>query len=130
MTSFSTPAAGSPEQVQRPRVRRDTGAPRADLPSFTRALFLGDIHHQFVFPFPDPLDKRNPAEASLVRRLIADLRRIANQMIDPAKIDEDEAIPEEVLRALAGIGLFGISIPVRYGGLGLSSTAYGRVFSA
>jgi len=93
-------------------------------------LFLGDIQHALLFPFPEPLDKRDPAEALLVRRLIADLRSVARELIDPAKIDETETIPEEVLRALAGIGVFGISIPKRYGGLGLSSTAYGRVFSA
>jgi acyl-CoA dehydrogenase family protein 9 len=114
----------------KPRVRRDTGAPRADLPSFTRALFLGDIRHEFLFPFPDPLEKRNPDEGALVRQIIRDLRRVAKELVDPAKFDAEETIPDAVLHALADIGLFGISIPKRYGGLGLSSTGYGRIFSA
>lgn len=111
------------------RVPRYTGAPRADLPSFTRALFLGDIRHAFLFPYPDPLDKRDPNEAAVVRRLIRDLRRIEKEMIDSAKFDAEETIPEDVLRAFADIGMFGITIPKKYGGLGLSSTGYGRVFS-
>src|SRR4026207_23889 len=113
-----------------PRKRRDTGAPRGDLPSFTRALFLGDIRHEFLFPFPDPLEKRNPEEGALVRRVISDLRKLEKDLIDPAKYDAEQTIPEHVLQALAGIGMFGLTIPKRFGGLGLSSTGYGRVFSA
>src|SRR6185503_594096 len=77
-----------------PRKRRDTGAPRADLPSFTRALFLGDIRHEFLFPFPDPLEKRNPEEGALVRRLIGDLRKLERDLINSAKYDAEQTIPE------------------------------------
>ncbi len=116
--------------AMQPRKRRDTGAPRADLPSFTRALFLGDIRHEFLFPFPDPLEKRNPEEGAVVRRMIRDLRTLDHDLINPAKYDADETIPEEVLKAFAQIGMFGLTIPKRFGGLGLSATGYGRVFSA
>ena len=109
---------------------RQTGAPRADLPSFTRALFLGEIRHEFLFPFPDPLDVRDPAEAAVVRRLIQGLRALEKDLIDPAKFDADETVPEEVLRAFAELGMFALTIPKKYGGLGLSATAYGRVFAA
>jgi len=109
---------------------RKSSAPRADLPSFTRALFLGDIRHEFLFPYPAPLEQRNPAEARLVRRLIRDLRALDGDLIDSQRIDEEESIPEEVLRAFAAIGMFGITIPEKYGGSGLSATAYGSVFSA
>lgn len=119
-----------PPSLTPPGSRRETGAPRADLPSFTRALFLGDIRHEFVFPYPDTLDKRDPNEAALVRRLLRDLRRIEHDLVDSAMFDEEETIPEQVLQALADIGMFGISIPKRYGGLGLSATGYGRIFSA
>lgn len=121
----SVPVLGA----MKPRTRRDTGAPRGDLPSFTRALFLGDIRHEFLFPFPDPLEKRNPEEGALVRRIIGDLRRLEKQ-IDPAKYDDEQTVPDDVLRSLAEIGMFGLTIPKRFGGLGLSSTGYGRVFSA
>src|SRR6185295_4289035 len=81
-------------------------------------------------PYPDSLDKREPDEAALVRRLIRDLRKLEKELLDPAKYDAEETIPEDVLRALADIGMFGISIPKKYGGLGLSATGYGRVFAA
>ncbi|HKS07748.1 MAG TPA: acyl-CoA dehydrogenase family protein [Gemmatimonadaceae bacterium] len=119
----------APETATPPRTRRDTGAPRADLPSFTRALFLGDIHHEFFFPYPAPLSERSPDEAAVVRRVLRDLRTLEKELIDPAQFDADEKIPEEVLRAFADIGMFGLNIPKKYGGLGLSATGYGRVFS-
>ncbi|HSA54359.1 MAG TPA: acyl-CoA dehydrogenase family protein [Gemmatimonadaceae bacterium] len=109
---------------------RDPGAPRADLPSFTRGLFLGDIHHEFLFPFPEPLERRDPDEAALVRRLMGELRRLERDgVIDSARFDREETIPEPVLRTFAELGMFGLTIPKELGGLGLSATAYGRVFS-
>jgi acyl-CoA dehydrogenase family protein 9 len=51
-------------------------------------------------------------------------------LIDPARFDEEETIPEEVIRALAETGWLGLSIPREYGGLGLSPAAYSHVFGA
>lgn len=98
-------------------------------PSFARGLFAGVIHDRLLFPYPPTLDRRNPAEARVVRRLIRELRRLQGDLIDPARFDEEETIPENVIRAFADIGMLGLTIPERYGGLGLSSTAYARVFA-
>lgn len=107
-----------------------TTAPRPDLPSFTRGLFVGDIQHELLFPFPEPLERRDADEAAVVRRLIDQLRALERDVIDSARYDREEMVPEEVLRAFADIGMFGLTIPREYGGLGLSATAYGRVFAA
>ena len=99
-------------------------------PSFTRGVFAGAVHDSLLFPYPEPLDRRDPDEARVVRRLIADLRRLRGDLIDPARIDAEETVSEDVIRALAEIGMLGLTIPKEYGGLGLSSTAYARVFGA
>ncbi|HMI54619.1 MAG TPA: acyl-CoA dehydrogenase family protein [Gemmatimonadaceae bacterium] len=49
-------------------------------------------------------------------------------LIDPARFDEEETIPDNVISALAEIGMLGLTIPKKYGGLELSSAAYARVF--
>ena len=49
-------------------------------------------------------------------------------LIDSARFDEEETIGEEVVRALARTGFLGLTIPKEYGGLGLSSTGYARIF--
>jgi alkylation response protein AidB-like acyl-CoA dehydrogenase len=99
-------------------------------PSFTRGVFAGAVHDALLFPYPPPLDERDADEARVVRRLIRDLHRLRGDLIDPARIDADETISDDVIRALADIGMLGLTIPKEYGGLGLSSTAYARVFGA
>ncbi|CAN5838740.1 acyl-CoA dehydrogenase family protein [soil metagenome] len=101
-----------------------------DAPSFVRGIFAGVIHDSLLFPFPAPLSERDPDEASTVRRLLSDLDRMSRGLIDSAKFDEEEAIPEEVIRAIADAGFLGMSIPREYGGLGLSPSAYAHVFGA
>ena len=98
--------------------------------SFTRGLFAGAIHGSLLFPFPPPLEERNAEEARVVRRLVRELRRMQGDLIDSARFDEQATIPEAVIRAFAEIGMLGLTIPKEYGGLGLSATAYARVFGA
>ncbi len=81
-----------------------------------------------LFPYPRPLDERNADEARTVRRLIKGLREMEGTLIDSAKFDEEETIPENVIRAIADLGMLGLTIPRKYGGLELSSSAYARVF--
>src|SRR5215208_2221484 len=101
-----------------------------DAPSFVRGIFAGAIHDTLLFPFPSTLDERNPEETRTVRRLLAALERMSRGLIDPARFDEEETIPEDVIEALAAEGFLGISIPREYGGLGLSPAAYSHVFGA
>ena len=98
-------------------------------PSFLRALFDGEIREDLLLPFPASLEARDPDEARVVARLIAAIRRMEREgVIDSARFDQDESVPDEVLQALAREGFFGLTIPKEYGGLGLSSSAYARVF--
>jgi acyl-CoA dehydrogenase family protein 9 len=97
--------------------------------SFLRGLFAGAIDDALLFPYPPPLDARDPEEARVVRRLVDDLREMeASRLIDSARFDAEERLPEEVIQALAERGFLGMTIPKEYGGLGLSYSAYARVF--
>ncbi len=97
--------------------------------SFTRGIFAGVVLDSLLFPYPRPLEERDPDEARTVRRLIKSLREMQGDgLIDSEKFDEEEAIPEDVIRAITGIGMLGLTIPRKYGGLELSSSGYARVF--
>ena len=99
------------------------------MPSFLRGLFAGEIQDSLLFPYPARLAVRDPAESKVVERLVADLAQLERDgVIDSARFDADQAVPDDVLRALAERGFFGLTIPKRYGGLGLSNSAYARVF--
>ncbi len=100
-------------------------------PSFLRGLFQGEIREELLFPYPATLDARHPEEAATVHRLIAALNAmVASGLIDPRQMDENEALGEPVIQAFAEAGLLGLTTPKEYGGLGLSASAYARVFGA
>ncbi len=96
--------------------------------SFTRGIFAGVVLDSLLFPYPRPLDERNPDEARRVRRLIRDLRALDGDLINSAQFDQEETIPDDVIRAFGEIGMLGLTIPRKYGGLELSASAYARVF--
>jgi len=93
--------------------------------SFMRSIFEGTIEGEMVFPYPEP----TADEKDNVDMLLDSLRRFAEKGIDARRIDEDEALPKEVLQGMAELGLFGLTIPEEYGGFGMSMAAYGRVMS-
>ena len=101
-----------------------------DAPSFVRGIFAGSIHDALLFPYPAPLDERDPDEARTVRRMLAALDRMGRGLIDSARFDEEETIPDEVIQTLAAEGFLALSIPREYGGLGLSPAAYACMFGA
>jgi acyl-CoA dehydrogenase family protein 9 len=98
-------------------------AERAAVSSFCKSLFLGEIHEELVFPWPEP----NAAEQERVRGLIAAAREIGER-IDPRKIEEDRWVGDKLIKELGEAGLLGLYVPEEYGGQGLSQTGYARVF--
>jgi acyl-CoA dehydrogenase family protein 9 len=91
--------------------------------SFAKSLFLGEIHEDLVFPFPKP----DESEQERIRDLCAGMREIADEMIDPRRIEEERWIGDDVIAALGERGLMGLYVPEEYGGQGLSQTGYCRV---
>ncbi len=55
-------------------------------------------------------------------QLLDGVRRFVNERLIPleAKVSEDDAIPADALAEMRSLGLFGISIPEEFGGLGLT----------
>ena len=97
-----------------------------DVSSFSKALMLGEIHEELVFPYPIPSGE----EADKVRELVTAFRDYAADHIDSRRIDEEAWIPDEVFLELGERGLMGLYVPEEYGGQGLSQTGYARVFEA
>jgi acyl-CoA dehydrogenase len=62
-------------------------------------------------------------------QLLTGIRRFVNERLIPleAKVSEDDAVPADALAEMRALGLFGLSIPEEYGGLGLSMEAECRV---
>jgi alkylation response protein AidB-like acyl-CoA dehydrogenase len=109
------------EAATKERVARARG--QQPCSSFAKSLFLGEIHEDLVFPWPQP----DPEEQDSVRGLIAAAQDIGRRL-DPRRIEEDGWIGDDLVRELGERGLCGLYVAERYGGQGLSQTGYARVF--
>jgi acyl-CoA dehydrogenase family protein 9 len=105
---------------------REARAQDAGVSSFSKALMLGEIHEQLVFPYPI----QRGDEVAKVRALVQSFRAFAAENIDSRRIDEERWIPDEIYRQLGELGLMGLYVPEEYGGQGLSQVGYARVFEA
>ncbi|MET4137186.1 acyl-CoA dehydrogenase family protein [Pseudarthrobacter sp. PvP090] len=95
-----------------------------DRPSFAKGLYLGSFDLGLIHPWPDaPADDVERGEAFMAR--LTDFCRT----MSGRTIERDALIPDEYLKGLAELGVFGMKIPRDYGGLGLSLVYYGRALA-
>lgn len=91
-------------------------------PSFVAGLFKGEFNWEHVHPFP----LQSEADKKIGDEFLAKLEVCLRKHIDPDQIDATYEIPQHAVNALAELGCFGMKIPKKYGGLGLTQTNYNR----
>jgi hypothetical protein len=93
-----------------------------ELSGFAASIFNGAPNFSIIFPFPiQPEHDQKKGDA-----FIEKLRTFLENETDPDAIDREGEIPDSVFKGLAKMGAFGIKIPEKFGGLGLSQTNYSR----
>jgi alkylation response protein AidB-like acyl-CoA dehydrogenase len=90
-------------------------------PSFAKELYLGRFDLSLIHPYPTS----SAADAEREDEFLARLQAFCETM-DGALIEREDRVPDEYLAGLADLGCFGMKIPAEYGGLGLSTSCYGR----
>ena len=70
-----------------------------------------------------------PVDETTMTNLIDVVRKYVNERLIPLepKISEEDKIPEEVVQEMRDLGLFGLTIPQEYGGIGLNTEQECRV---
>jgi acyl-CoA dehydrogenase family protein 9 len=96
-----------------------------EIPSIVKHMFYGEVLEDEVFPFPH----LNETQVEMAKAMIDAVDKFSQASIDSAKLDKEAKIPLEVLQGLAGLGLCGLGVEEEFGGLGLDTTLYARVFS-
>lgn len=87
---------------------------------FAKALFFGRFKSEWLFPYPVlPADKRAASD-----EMAAKVRAFCDAHIDHMQIDRDARIPDSVVKGLADIGMYKLTIPPEYGGLGFGQQQY------
>src|SRR5215213_9620288 len=81
---------------------------------FAKALFYGRFKGELLFPYPTlPADRQAPSDEMAAR-----VRAFADSHLDHMQIDRDARIPDSVVKGLGDLGLYKITIPTEFGGLG------------
>ena len=64
-----------------------------------------------------------PLEESTLNQLVDTVRRFVNERLIPLEeqVANDDLIPSEIIEEMKQLGLFGLTIPTEYGGLGLNT---------
>jgi len=91
--------------------------------SFMKSLFGGVVAEGLVMPYPEA----SRAEADDVHNVLEGLRRFSPKHVDSARLDREEALPDELLTGLKELGVFGLPVPKPHGGGGMGMTAWARV---
>lgn len=116
----------SEQERQAMQVAEDAREETWHHPSFLEEFFAGKFNFNLIYPFPEQSDEDKKIGDQYVKLTMDYLTK----NLDPLKVDEQKEIPDEVVKGLAELGLFGIKIPKEYGGLGLSQTNYNRIIHA
>ncbi|MGV9349483.1 acyl-CoA dehydrogenase family protein [Streptomyces spiralis] len=94
-------------------------------PSFAKELFLGRFRLDLIHPHPLPADD----DVQRGEEFLAKLRDFCETKIDPARIERDARIPDEVVTGLKELGALGMKIDTKYGGLGLTQVYYNKALA-
>jgi alkylation response protein AidB-like acyl-CoA dehydrogenase len=91
-------------------------------PSFAKELYLGHFRLDLIHPHRWLSD----AEQTSTDAFLGELHALCATELDGSVIERESLIPDEYLKALARLGVFGMKIPQEYGGLGLGQVGYNR----
>ncbi|MGL4420657.1 MAG: acyl-CoA dehydrogenase family protein, partial [Gemmataceae bacterium] len=91
-----------------------------DTLGFAKSLFFGRVRSDLLFPYP----KLSPAQQQLSDEAAAKVRAYADAHIDHMQIDRDARIPDKVIAGLAELGVYRMTLPTEFGGLGFNQQQY------
>jgi alkylation response protein AidB-like acyl-CoA dehydrogenase len=117
--------SSSPSYEQSKQVAEDSREAGWTAPSFGRELFLGNLRLDLIHPQP----ALPAASVEKGERFLERLRAFLAERVDPAQIERDAKIPDDVLDGLKQLGALGMKIPEEYGGLGLSQVYYNKALA-
>jgi alkylation response protein AidB-like acyl-CoA dehydrogenase len=97
--------------------------PEPDSMGAVKNLFWGQFREDLYFPYP----KQDPEESARCDQMLAELEEYLKTEHPAILIDQEQEIPDWVVKRLFEIGPLGMTIPREYGGGGFGITSYNRV---
>ena len=92
--------------------------------SFALGVYRGKIHTQQLFPFPDAL---NDELKETIKLMIDPFEKFFREVHDSSQSDLEETLSQKSIDGLKEVGLMGLQVPQKYGGMELKNTQYARL---
>jgi alkylation response protein AidB-like acyl-CoA dehydrogenase len=89
--------------------------------------FLPGTYLAIMAPQPHAMDFELTAEQQALQELVRDFARRSITPVARA-LEQSGAFPDEIVREMKAMGLFGMLVPGEYGGIGLDAVSYSLVF--
>ncbi len=87
-------------------------------------FFFGEINEDRAFPFPKFTDEQKEA----ARDFLNAIDNFSKTHMDSAKFDREGVFPKEYIDGLKELGVYGLYVPEKYGGMELDATLSSRIF--
>lgn len=97
--------------------------PEPEAMGIVKNYFWGRIREDLLFPYPET----SPEETARCDQLLATLEEYLKNEHPSTLIDQEQEIPDWVIKRLFDMGVLGMTIPKEFGGLGMGITSYNRV---
>jgi acyl-CoA dehydrogenase family protein 9 len=91
-----------------------------DRQQFLANVYFGSLDTALIHSY------REEEAAKETREIVAEFAELSEEY-PPQYLEQEGAVPRELLRKLGAIGFFGLTVPPAYGGVGLSLRQYLRV---
>ncbi len=91
--------------------------------SYMKSMFFGEIREDLLFPYPS----MDPEVSETVRMVVDSINKFSQDKVNSSEWDEKAEMPIEIVRNLAELGMMGIAVEEKFGGLGIPQNGYSRV---
>ena len=97
--------------------------PDPETMGFIKNIFWGNVREDMIFPYPE----ESAVERERCDKLLEKLDVYFKNEHPAVEIDQNQMIPEWVIKRYFEMGVFGMIVPKEYGGQGFGVTSYNRV---
>lgn len=97
--------------------------PDPETMGFIKNIYWGNLREDMIFPYPE----ESPKERERCDKLLKELDTYFKNEHPTIEIDQNQEMPEWVIKRFFEMGVFGMIVPKKYGGQGFGVTSYNRV---
>ena len=97
--------------------------PDPETMGFIKNIYWGNIRQNMIFPYPEEPAK----ERVRCDKMLEELDEYFHNEHPSVEIDQNQEIPEWVIKRYFEMRVFGMIVPKEYGGQGFGVTSYNRV---